>query len=125
MKSKMSAQSMAKGATAFGAVMWVLSMFTNYAIIPFRGLYAFFAVISVVMLLIHLKMAKMSKEVEGDPLKKTVTLAIVGFVLQLVFFGALVVFGPMEWAKRVFMTVAMFYMLFPVFVYYAAKKGKV
>lgn len=121
-KPQKSAQSMAKGATAFGAVIWVLSMFTTYAIIPSRGLYAVFALISVVMLLVHLKIAKMSREVEGDPLKKTVTLCIAGFALQLVFFGVLVILGPMDWVKRVFMTVAMFYMLFPVFLYYAAKK---
>ena len=125
--TKKSAYDMTKIATVLGAVIWVLSMFSNYAVVPFRGLYVFFAVLSVVMLVMHLKIAKISRETEGDPLKTMVTLAIVGFVLQLLFFGALVVFGPeaMPWAQRLFMTVAMLYVLFPALVYYNAKKYNV
>ena len=113
-------------ATAIGAVMWVLGMFTNYAIIPFRGLYVFFLVVSVAMLLIQLKLSKISAEVEGNPLKSTVLACIACFALQILYFGALVVLGPetLPWASRVFLTATALYIL-PVLEYYVAKREKI
>ena len=124
-KTKMSAFQLAKTATFIGAIVWVLGLFSNYAIIPFRGLYLFFAVMSVVQLVMSLKIAGISRETEGNPLKTSVTACIVCFVLQLLFFGALVVLGPeaLPWAKRVFLTAVALYIL-PALVYYAAKVNK-
>lgn len=124
-KTKMSAFQLAKTATFIGAIVWVLGLFSNYAIIPFRGLYLFFAVMSVVQLVLSLKIAGISRETEGDPLKTSVTACIVCFVLQILFFGALVVLGPeaLPWAKRVFLTAVALYIL-PALVYYAAKANK-
>ncbi|MBR5533598.1 MAG: hypothetical protein IKU62_01970 [Ruminiclostridium sp.] len=124
--TNMSACKLASIATAVGAVMWVLGMFTNYAVIPFRGLYVFFLVVSVAMLLIQLKLSKISGEVEGNPLKSTVLACIVCFALQVLFFGALVVLGPeaLPWAQRVFLTMVALYIL-PVLEYYVAKREKI
>lgn len=122
--TEMSARKMAIIATAVGVVAWVVGFFTYFAFAQFRGLYVFFAVISAVLLAMHIKMANMSRQVEGDPLKKIVTVSIVCFALQLLFFGALAILGPaaVPWAGKVFFIITALYMLFPVFVYYAAKK---
>ena len=124
-KTKMSAFQLAKTATFIGAIVWALGLFSNYAIIPFRGLYVFFVVMSVVQLVLSLKIAGISRETEGNPLKTSVTACIVCFVLQILFFGALVVLGPeaLPWAKRVFLTAVALYIL-PALVYYAAKANK-
>ncbi|MBQ5583547.1 MAG: hypothetical protein IIU74_02275 [Ruminiclostridium sp.] len=123
--TKMGALQLAQIATILGAVTWAAGLFSNYAIIPFRGLYLFFAVMSVVQLVMSLKIAGISRETEGDPLKTSVTACIVCFVLQILFFGALVVLGPeaLPWAKRVFLTAVALYIL-PALVYYAAKANK-
>ena len=123
--TKMGALQLAQIATILGAVTWAAGLFSNYAIIPFRGLYLFFAVMSVVQLVLSLKIAGISRETEGDPLKTSVTACIICFVLQLIFFGALVVLGPeaLPWAKRVFLTAVALYIL-PALVYYAAKVNK-
>ena len=123
--TKMGALQLAQIATILGAVTWAAGLFSNYAIIPFRGLYLFFAVMSVVQLVLSLKIAGISRETEGDPLKTSVTACIVCFVLQILFFGALVVLGPeaLPWAKRVFLTAVALYIL-PALVYYAAKANK-
>ena len=124
-ESKMGALQLAQIATILGAVTWAVGLFSNYAIIPFRGLYLFFAVMSVVQLVLSLKIAGISRETEGDPLKTSVTACIICFVLQILFFGALVVLGPeaLPWAKRVFLTAVALYIL-PALVYYAAKVNK-
>ena len=124
-KTKMSAFQLAKTATFIGAIVWVLGLFSNYAIIPFRGLYVFFVVMSVVQLVLVNKAGSISRQTEGDPLKKTVTISMVCSVLQILFFGALVVLGPeaLPWAKRVFLTMVALYIV-PAFVYYAAKVNK-
>ncbi|MBR5792929.1 MAG: hypothetical protein IKY34_07470 [Ruminiclostridium sp.] len=123
--TKMGALQLAQIATILGAVTWAAGLFSNYAIIPFRGLYLFFAVMSVVQLVMSLKIAGISRETEGDPLKTSVTACIICFVLQLIFFGALVVLGPeaLPWAQRVFLTAVALYIL-PALVYYAAKVNK-
>ena len=124
-KTKMSAFQLAKTATFIGAIVWVLGLFSNYAIIPFRGLYVFFVVMSVVQLVMVNKAGSISRQTEGDPLKKTVTISMLCSVLQLLFFGALVVLGPeaLPWAQRVFLTMVALYIV-PAFVYYAAKVNK-
>ena len=124
-ETKMSAFQLAKTATLIGAVVWVLGLFSNYAIIPFRGLYLFFVVMSVVQLVLVNKAGSISRQAEGDPLKKTVTISMACSALQIIFFGALVVLGPeaLPWAKRVFLTVVALYIV-PAFVYYAAKVNK-
>ena len=124
-KTKMSAFQLAKTATFIGAIVWVLGLFSNYAIIPFRGLYVFFVVMSVVQLVLLVKISGISRETEGDPLKKTATISMLCSVLQLLFFGALVVLGPeaLPWAQRVFLTMVALYIV-PAFVYYAAKVNK-
>ena len=123
--TKMGALQLAQIATILGAVVWAAGLFSNYAIIPFRGLYLFFAVMSVVQLVLSLKIAGISRETEGDPLKTSVTACIICFVLQILFFGALVVLGPeaLPWAQRVFLTMVALYIV-PAFVYYAAKVNK-
>ena len=124
-KTKMSAFQLAKTATFIGAIVWVLGLFSNYAIIPFRGLYVFFVVMSVVQLVLVNKAGSISRQTDGDPLKKTVMISMVCSVLQILFFGALVVLGPeaLPWAKRVFLTMVALYIV-PAFVYYAAKVNK-
>ena len=124
-KTKMSAFQLAKTATFIGAIVWALGLFSNYAIIPFRGLYVFFVVMSVVQLVLLVKISGISRETEGDPLKKTATISMLCSVLQLLFFGALVVLGPeaLPWAQRVFLTMVALYIV-PAFVYYAAKVNK-
>ena len=72
--TKMGALRLAQIATILGAVVWAAGLFSNYAIIPFRGLYLFFAVMSVVQLVLSLKIAGISRETEGDPLKTSVRL---------------------------------------------------
>ena len=121
----MGAFQLAKIATLLGAVVWVLGLFSNYAVIPFRGLYLFFVVMSVVQLVLISKAGSISRQTEGNPLKKTVTISMVCSVLQILFFGALVALGPeaLPWAKRVFLTVVALYIV-PAFVYYAAKTNK-
>ena len=123
--TKMGALQLAQIATILGAVTWAAGLFSNYAIIPFRGLYVFFLVVSVAMLLIQLKLSKISAEVQGNPLKATVLACILCFALQILFFGALVVLGPeaLPWAQRVFLTAVALYIL-PALVYYAAKVNK-
>ena len=123
--TKMGALQLAQIATILGAVTWAAGLFSNYAIIPFRGLYVFFVVMSVVQLVLLVKISGISRETEGNPLKTSVTACIVCFVLQILFFGALVVLGPeaLPWAKRVFLTAVALYIL-PALVYYAAKVNK-
>ncbi len=124
--TNMSACDMGKVATIIGALVWAAGLFSNFAFVPFRGLYLFFAVMSVVLLIMCVKIAGISRQAEGDPLKTIVTACILCFVLQILFFGALVVLGPeaLPWAQRVFLTVVALYIL-PALVYYNAKKAKV
>lgn len=125
MKEKtMSARRLTNIATILGGAAWVIGFFTYFGLGHLRGIYVFFALVSVVVLALFLKIRTISRQAEGDPLKKGVQISLVCFAVQILFFLAMAVLGPtsVPKASSFFFCFTAIYLLCPVFVNSAAKR---
>lgn len=123
-KKTKSARELTNIGTALGGVAWVLGFFTYFGLGQLRGIYIFFLLVTAVELVLFRKTRAVSQQAEGDPLKKGVTISLVCFVVQLVFFLALVAFGPanVPGASSLFFCFTAIYLLCPALVNSTAKR---
>ena len=107
-----------------GGIAWVVGFFAFFAFSQYRGLYVFFALMSIALLVMYIKMAGVSSQTEGAPLKRTLYGSAVCAVLQILFFGALAILGPAAGPKAgsLFFCFTALYLVCPVLIHYGAKK---
>lgn len=122
--TKFTAHKLSFVSTILGAVAWIVGFFTYFGFGQYRGLYVFFALVSIALLVMDIEMAGISSRAEGNPMKRSVYGSAVCFVLQLLFFGALALLGPaaLPWAGSLFFCVTALYLICPVLVFSSAKK---
>lgn len=122
--TKINVRQLAFVSAILGAAAWIVGFFAYFGFSQYRGLYVFFALVSIVLLVMYIKMAGMSSKLEGNPMKRSVYGSAVCFVLQILFFGALAILGPaaVPWAGSLFFCVTALYLVCPILVFSAAKK---